>query len=626
MQLSALTAVLGRFLAELQRRKVLRVAAGYVLGACAVLAIAVDVREAWTLPPTFARTILNLLIMGFPVAMVLTWFFELTPGGIKRTSASGDGTSAKFQTTDFILAGALVVVIGAALFLWPRVSSPASETATAAKPETAGVSKPHPPRLGDKSIAVLPFATLSQERADEIFADTLTEELDGRLRRVKLSVGPPTSPRAFKNNNTPLDKIAEGLGVRYLLEGSVRRDGENLHVHAQLIDVIGSSTFQPLDLDRSADTILGATDEIARQIGRYLNVELDISEGVRSASIEHPAKRLAAKRPYLDARERFTRLSRENAHNIIDLFERAVTIDPSFAQAHARLAYVYSTMRWFDPTRWEEYKKKARDSALKAIALDPGLGTPYAALAALARSELDWEGAVDNGQKAADLEPSDSTAQLALGYGQLFVGNLENAAHAFNEAERFEPIYSSGPFQPMIAAFASGDNAMVRTFAAKLRDTKGLSAFLTNLFLASINREAAEHDRAEKFVRSLLSAHTSVIEPVVAAVRSPAARASAVAALKKEAGADPAFDVTSMYFLIGAYDQFADALNAKLVQKDGAFLRQYVFLVWHLVSRGDGANPKIKQLFRNAGLVDYWKKHGWPDRCRAKGEDDFECS
>ena len=227
MQLSAINAALGRFLAELQRRKVLRMAATYLVGAWIVLQVAVALQTAMSLSASFSAAILALLVIGFPVALVVSWFFEITPEGVRRTApASGDLAPFKPQTTDLVLAGVLGLVI---VFAVVQAVIPRDGTATSAATTTTAEApkpKPEPPSLGDKSIAVLPFANLSPDKDDEYFANGLTEELLNLLAKIgDLKVISRTSSFAFKGKDTPLPEIAKQLGVRHIVEGSVRSRG-----------------------------------------------------------------------------------------------------------------------------------------------------------------------------------------------------------------------------------------------------------------------------------------------------------------------------------------------------------------------------------------------------------------
>jgi tetratricopeptide (TPR) repeat protein len=232
-------------------------------------------------------------------------------------------------------------------------------------------------------------------------------------------------------------------------------------------------------------------------------------------------------------------------------------------------------------------------------------------------------------KKAVAIEPSNSGALTALGVVELFVGNVEQAQKTYEEVDRVDPLFGGGQLTFLLVAFARGDDEGIAKYGSKLRATKGLYGLLALIFLATQAQEQGDHATAEKILRSLAASarRPSLAEPMVAALKSRAARSKAADLLKAEADRDPTFDPMSIYVLIGAYDQFLDAANTQvLAGSDDPRVGRMMFFVWHVVAKGQGSNPKLKELFRNLGLVDFWKKHGWPDRCRAKGEDDFECS
>ena len=620
MRLSALTAALGRFLAELQRRKVLRVAATYLVAGWIVLQVAVALQTAMSLSPSFSAAILALLVIGFPAALVLTWFFEITPEGIKRTPpALGEAPPFKPQTTDLILAGALALVLVVAAV---QLATPPN---TASAPAAVTVEGPKPPALGDKSIAVLPFANLSTSPQDAVFSDGLTEEVLNILGRIHgLRVISRTSSFAFKGKDTPLPEIAKQLGVRHILEGSVRRDGDTIRITAQLIDVTSDTHLWSQTFERKAENVFAAQDEISRAVGLALNVELSVSDGGHGA----PTQNMEAYRLFLKAREEFVELTRASALSSIELYKRAIALDPKFAEAYAHLAMVYASIGGLDPTLSRAFALKARESATAALKLNPNLATAYAALSGLARFQLDWEASIGDARKAIELEPSNFEALQKLGFAQLLEGSFEEATRTFEELEHLDPLFGAGTFNLLLAAFARGDDAAVVTYGTKLRTGKGLSALAANMFLATVAQDKGDHAQAEKIIRWFGSNGTSktVTDTVIAALRSSVARGDAVKALKEEASRNPTFDPRGVYVLIGAYDPFLDALNVRLTDKDAPLDPASLFYVWHLVLHGEGTNPRFKDFLRNIGLVDYWKKHGWPDHCRAKGEDDFECS
>ena len=239
-----------------------------------------------------------MLIVGLPVALVGSWFFDFTPEGIKRTVASGDGALVKPQTTDWILIGLLVIVAGVTILqaVVPRDGALVATTATAEAPKP----KPESPALGDKSIAVLPFANLSPDKHDAYFADGLTEEILNILAQVRgIKVISRTSSFAFKGKDVPLPEIAKRLGVRHILEGSVRRNGNDIRITAQLIDVSTDVHVWSKVFERKLADVFAVQDDIARAIARALNTEISVSAGLSGA----PTKNMEAYRLYLKAQE-----------------------------------------------------------------------------------------------------------------------------------------------------------------------------------------------------------------------------------------------------------------------------------------------------------------------------------
>ena len=197
-----------RFFSELQRRKVLRIASAYVVAGWIILQVSLALQTAMNMPAWFSTVIVSLLIIGLPLALVASWFLEITPEGIRRTVALGDGALIKPQTTDFILVGmlALVLVVALVQAVMPRESAPAATP-------TAEAPKPEPPALGDKSIAVLPFANLSPDKDDAFFADGLTEEVVNVLAQVHgIRVTSRTSSSAFQGKETPNPAHLKGFG------------------------------------------------------------------------------------------------------------------------------------------------------------------------------------------------------------------------------------------------------------------------------------------------------------------------------------------------------------------------------------------------------------------------------
>jgi TolB-like protein len=625
---------LQRFLAELQRRKVLRVAATYLVGAWIVLQVAVALQTAWALSAAFSGTILNLMILGFPVAVGLTWFFEITPQGIKRTTASADGAPLKLQTTDFALAGALALVfaVSAAQLLWPHETAPAGADA-AAKTETAAAetSKPEPPRLGDKSIAVLPFANLSPDKENEYFADGLAEELLNLLAKVPdLKVISRTSSFAFKGKETPLPEIAKILGVRHILEGSVRTAGDQLRVTAQLIDVATDTHLWSETFDRKVENVFVLQDQIARAIASALNVEVTVT----TAGEQAPTKSLDAYRLYLQGRELFRQRGSSAVEQGIVLLKQATTLDANFAEAYAMLAASYYArtdhLANASLAQRAELDALAQEAAQVALAKKPTLGLAHAISSALHRRARRWEAAIAEGERAAADDPSESTAWLQLGLARLAVGNVEKAAEALSSARHVDPYYEHVLSWSIICEASRGNEGASLAMAEALSRSPTQYGRLADFYLAANAYDRGDGENAVRHFQAWVAGapHRPYRDAIARALRHPDAKADALQALEEEAAsAERRPRLLEYYLTLLREYRLALALALRHVDSGNSTrLATILTSVWQPRLAPLRKDPQFKLLMRRVGLVDYWRRHGWPDRCRAKGEDDFECS
>jgi TolB-like protein/Tfp pilus assembly protein PilF len=626
MQLSTLTAALGRFLAELQRRKVLRVATGYVVAAWIILQVAVAVQTAWALSASFSGTTLSLLIIGFPAAVGLAWFFEITPQGIKRTSASGDGTITKLQTTDFVLAGALVLVfcIGVAQFFWPREARVATAPKTAAA--AAETPKIEAPRLGDKSIAVLPFANLSPDKENVYFADGLTEEVLNLLAKIgDLKVISRTSSFAFKGKTTPLPEIAKQLGVRHIVEGSVRAKNDELRVTAQLIDVSTDTHLWSETFERKSKDFFALQDEIARKIARTLDVEVTMAAPNR----DPPTTNLEAYRLYLEGRALLRDRDEFERDQALAYLKSAVAKDPKFAEAHATLAVLYFTLAGYNRGSFARNAPLVLESAQNALKLNRTVSLAHGILGALDRSSLRWDSAVANGEKEVALSPSSSVARTWLGITQIALGRVDAATTTFKEAERLDPVFGTARLWSMTAALVRGDEVQATKLAEAMRHVPSSISRYGHFVLALLAFDGGDGRDAElHFRQSLRSSDKKrpVTDLVAKALHSVAARDAALRAVAAEAASDPDFDFRIPLIILRADETLLQLLNKGIESGYTSAIPVTLIHFWSPRFKTLRGDQRFREFVRNARLVDYWKKHGWPDRCRAKGEDDFECS
>ena len=267
---------------ELRRRNVFRVAIAYVAVAWLVLQVADVVFESFGTPDWVMKTLMFLLAIGFPMAVLFAWAFEMTPEGLKREREVDRSQSITQETGQKLNRTIIVVLLAAVGFLLVdkfmlRESTPDAQTTAAASVE--------------KSVAVLPFVAMSRGEDDEFFADGLTEEILNSLTRVpELLVTARTSAFHFKGKDIPIPEIAAQLGVAHIVEGSVRRDGDRLRVTAQLVRATDGFHLWSENYDRETDDTFGVQTDIAEKIASALDVFLDDEtlEQMRSAGFRNP--------------------------------------------------------------------------------------------------------------------------------------------------------------------------------------------------------------------------------------------------------------------------------------------------------------------------------------------------
>jgi TolB-like protein len=358
---------LGGLFQELRRRNIFRVAGVYAVVGWLLAQVAATLENGIGLPAWFDGFVIATLLIGFPIALLLAWAFEMTPEGVKRTEgvAEGDSVTAKTgRKLDYAIVGGLVLV--GALVIWQGTHNPSFEARPngltpqdeAVKSETN--SNPHPEELGEsqaskdvntnatpsipsldrsKSIAVLPFADFSPEKDQEWFSDGLTEEILNSLARTPdLLVSSRTSSFKYKNTNEEIPAIAKALGVAHVLEGSVRRGGKRLRVTAQLIRASDGFHLWSETYDSTSDDVIAIQEDMAVKIATALKTVMDpkaLAKMTRAGTRSIPAYEAYLRGLALLGRDATFNEAYTN-------FERARTLDPAFADAHFQAAFYWA--------------------------------------------------------------------------------------------------------------------------------------------------------------------------------------------------------------------------------------------------------------------------------------------
>ena len=428
---------------ELQRRNVIRMAGLYLVGAWLLVQVASTLFPAFGVPGWALRGLVVVLVLGFVPMLVFAWVFEMTPDGLKRDAQVSPGESIAPQTARrmdrmiiAVLLLALVYFGFDRLVLAPRRD--AALVATTTQTVTARATAQAKPSVGRNSIAVLPFVNMSGEAANEYFSDGISEEILNVLAGTpELQVAARTSSFAFKGKTMEVPAIAEQLKVRMVLEGSVRKQGDKVRITAQLIDAQSGFHVWSQTYDRKLEDIFVIQDEIARAIGDELKVKI--------AAVAEPGQRAGTARSvvaydlYLRGMSLWHSRTEKGILEAISLFEKAAAADPQLAQAYAGLALAYAVLpSYSDKLPAAEAFPRSTEAALHALALDPSMPEPYAALATTT-SFLQRATSVALLRRALTLRPSFATAHQWLGGLLMSNGNLADGLASIERAAVLDP-------------------------------------------------------------------------------------------------------------------------------------------------------------------------------------------
>jgi TolB-like protein len=361
------------FFEELKRRNVVRVGVVYLIASWLLAQVADLLLENFQAPDWVIQAILIVLLVGFPIALIFAWAFEMTPEGIKKekdVDRSQSITSVTGRKLDRTIIA--VLIIGLAYFVWESRFSPAeNEQDAAAETLPADSATGEKPPSPAKSIAVLPFVNMSSDAEQEYFSDGISEEILNSLARVKeLKVAGRTSSFAFKGQNQDLRKIGDTLGVEHILEGSVRKSGAKVRITAQLIQVEDGFHLWSDTYDRELNDVFAIQDEIATAILTQLKAHLLDGEEI---VISSPAANSQAYDLYLLAKQRMYERSRPTIESAASLLDEAIAIDPGYAPAYAQrgITALLLTDEQYGILPEEQSQTQAKLYLDQALRLDP---------------------------------------------------------------------------------------------------------------------------------------------------------------------------------------------------------------------------------------------------------------
>jgi adenylate cyclase len=461
------------FFSELRRRRVIRVIVLYAIAGWVVIEVTSTVLPGLNLPDWTTTLVILLVALGFVIAIMLAWAFDIGPGGIQRTPA------AAIAETETVTAS-------------QKQPEPAEQKPAASVADTSQ----------RKSIAVLPFVNMSGDAENEYFSDGISEEILNLLVKLpQLKVASRTSAFIFKGKEASIPTVARELGVDTVLEGSVRRAGERVRITAQLIEADSDSHLWSETYDREMDDVFAIQDEIAQNIADALEVTLSPKE---RRSIQYVATSNAqAFDFYLRGRSFMYTMTRRDYEHAIRMFEQAISVDAKFALAYAGIADAYSHLfRYADASR--ENVRKSVEASEKAIALDPDAAEPHASRGLSLFISGKFEEAKKEFELAIKLNPNLFEAYYYYGLACSSNSDFEAAEKMYLKAIEVNPADYQAPMFLAQAYTSMGrkhDEMRVRLGALETiqrhlemnpHDTRALYFGAQNLCLVGENEKGVE--------------------------------------------------------------------------------------------------------------------------------------
>jgi len=575
-----------QFFGELRRRNVYKVAVAYAVVGWLLIQVATQVFPFLEIPNWAIRLIILAIAIGFPVAVIIAWAFELTPEGIRRTEdadAAGQRSRGGIWMALVVIAAALSLgVFFLGRYTAGRATPRHSESATATL---------------QKSIAVLPLLNESGDPKDEYFSDGLSEELIAALAQISgLKVIGRSSSFRFKDRKEEPKTIGEKLGVATLLDGTVRKQGDRVRIVAELVNAADGIQLWTRTFDRELKDIFAVQQEIARAVAESLKVTL---LGSQERPSQIATNNVEAHNAYLQGHFHLVRRNVEDFRKAIGYYDQAIELDPEYALAYAERAEAWTL--WGDLTgqRPTAYPK-ARSDAEKAVAIAPALAEARAALG-FVRCFVDWNFAdgLTELKRAKELSPTNPTANDLLARIIVYLGRFDEAERQARQAVELDPL----------STVTQGNLARVLFYAGKLDEADAAARKAAELQPAGASNHrwqvliAAQRGDGEGALRE------AQLEPdegyrrfelAVAqyVVGDRQAADAALANLLAKAREGFAYQIAEVYAVRGEKDKAFDWLQISFDDRDAGMLG----LLVDPLLRGLRDDPRYKNLLAKLGL------------------------
>ena len=603
------------FVKELKRRNVFRVAIAYAIAAWLLIEISATTFPMLRLPEWAATFVTVLVMIGFPLALILAWAFELTPEGIKLEKNVDRSVSIRHVTgrkLDFVI----ICVLAVALLMFTAdkfFRDPDTVTASDFAQEFIATEV-------QQSIAVLPFVNMSDDPGNEYFSDGLSEEILNLLAKIpNLKVIGRTSSFAFKGKNEDLRVIGEALGVKTVLEGSVRKSGERVRITAQLVDVSDGAHIWSETYDRTMTDIFAVQDDVAAAIIDALQIHVGTNP-----TRGRPTENTEAYALFLKARASINTYEFRDAEEIL---LEATELDPKFAEAYELLAFSY----WWQAgtvVKAAEGQKLMGEAADKALAIDPDL---FLAEAMFQSGNIEtWSllGEIEAFERAVREQPGKSAPLRALTSKLMKAGYLQEALTVAERRVELEPLSpaANNRLSEVLLAVGRTNEAVA---ALELADQLG--SISAKWIIGAVNLVDKQDDIAiahfEAWLQQYGHPDSSWVRDLVTGARNPTTGQAyldrripqIVASMPAEEAYDRQRTLTMWYLAFGFIDRYFELifdfdLDATWTDADSLVYAGTIF------SRlGFTAHPKYLEVAESLGIVELWEQRGPPDFCEKLG-------
>jgi TolB-like protein/Tfp pilus assembly protein PilF len=418
------------FFAELKRRNVYKVAVAYLVVSWLLIQAASIFLPAFDAPPWVMKVFIIVIIFGFPVALIFSWAFEITPEGIKLESEIEPTKSIARRTGRKIVAVTIALaVVAAGLFVYQLLRS---NNAVAPRQSEAAT-------VPNKSIAVLPFDNLSRDPDNAYFCEGVQDEILTRLAKVAdLKVISRTSTQHFKSAPDNLPQIAKQLGVANILEGSVQKASDQVRVNVQLINALTDAHLWADTYDRKLTDIFAVESDIAKTIAETLQARLTGSE--KSSIAKTPTVNPEAYELYLKGKFFAEKRTGADLRKSIEYYDQAIAKDPGYPLAYVGLADSHLLLTAYGAISTKEAASPARAALKKALALDDSLAQAHASSGLLANLELDLNRAITELERAIQLNPNYATAHHWIALPLMAIGQSDRAIVEGKRAIELDPL------------------------------------------------------------------------------------------------------------------------------------------------------------------------------------------